>query len=47
MATIFVTLLVVIAVAGSVHTIASHYLDKAQQRRKREALMRLNLRAWK
>jgi hypothetical protein len=30
-----------------VHTIVGHYRDKAQKRRKREALARLGVQAWR
>jgi hypothetical protein len=34
----------VIAVIGLVHTITSHYRDKAKQQRKRELMRRLGIR---
>jgi acyl-coenzyme A synthetase/AMP-(fatty) acid ligase len=43
----FPMLLAAIAAIGVVHTIASRFREKADQRRKREALARLDFRTWR
>jgi hypothetical protein len=47
MGPILPALLAVIVVVGLVHTMASHYRDKALQRRKREALLRITYQSWR
>jgi hypothetical protein len=47
MAPPFPTLLAAIAAVGLAHAIVSHFREKAERRRKREAWMRLNFETWK
>ena len=44
MASSFPILLTAIAVVGTAHTIVSHFRSRAEQRRRREALIRLGFR---
>jgi hypothetical protein len=43
----FGALLVGIIIVGLVHTVAGHYQDKAEQRRMRAAMLRLDARTWR
>jgi hypothetical protein len=44
---IFRTLVIAIIVAGVLHTMETHYREKARRRRSDEALMRLRDKTWK
>jgi hypothetical protein len=44
---VFRTLVIAVVVAGVLHTMESHFREKARRRRSNEALLRLKDKTWK